>query len=157
MESPFDTAQTHTVIMYLEPILNTYYKTYQNVITLSDMPMGPISDMVRSINPPKLSPFQSFSPFASPFVGRNMGSGCVYALLRYPVASIGYNVKNTNIHMCAEDIPSVFSYLQKHHYVIETDMTKMLLLSDIPMGGVSETRMSGHRKMICAFTYSPPI
>jgi hypothetical protein len=155
MESPFDAVQTNTVVMYLEPILNTYYRTYQNVITLSDMPMGPIADMVKPINPPKLSSFQSFSPFSSPIMGRTVGSGCVYALLRYPVDKIAYNAKNANIHMCAEDIPSVFSYLRKHCYIIETDMTNMLLLSDIPVGGVSETRLSGNRKMICAFTYSP--
>ena len=150
MDSPFDAYST-TCSMFLEPILNTYYKTYQNIITFNDMPKGPIARMVKPINPPKLSPFQSFSPFAAPLYGRQPGSGCVYALHRYPNGYAGN--KNTQQYMGVEDIPSVFGYLRNNGYTINTDYTEMIQRSHVPMGGVSETRLSGNRIMICIFSY----
>jgi hypothetical protein len=56
MESPFKNHSS--VVMYLEPYLNSFTKNYQNIITLSDMPNGPLSNMVSTISSPKLSPFQ---------------------------------------------------------------------------------------------------
>lgn len=156
MESPFDLPFQSTIVMYLEPVLNPYYKTYQNIITLSAMPAGPLGDMVKQINPPKLSPFQSYSAFTLPPVGGFPGSGCVYALFRYPISKGYWSAKYSNIHMGVDDIPSVLNYLRHHGYVIETEMTKMFFKSDVKMGGVAETRLSGNRRMICAFSYSPP-
>lgn len=152
MESPFENIRQTTTIMYVEPILNTYYKTYHNVITLSGVPAGPLADMVKAINPPKLSAFQSFSPFAAPFHGA--GSGCVHALMRYPVRNIYNSAKYSTAHMSEEDIPSIFAYLRSHGYVIETEMAKMLFMSNVDMGGVAQSRLSGNRKMVCVFSFS---
>ena len=44
MISPFDNI-SNTICLFLEPILNTYYHTYQEVITLSDMPTGKYDNM----------------------------------------------------------------------------------------------------------------
>jgi len=139
--------------MFLEPILNTYYKTYQNIITFNHMPKGPIARMVKPINPPKLSPFQSFSPFAAPLYGRQPGSGCVYALHRYPNGNTG--VKNTQQYMGVEDIPAIFGYLRDNGYTLNADYTEMVQRSGIPIGGVSETRLSGNRMLICILSYEP--
>ena len=139
MESPFATANS-SVVLYLEPLLNTYCKTYQNVITLSSIPSGPLADLVTPISSAKLSPFQD-----------SVGS-CVFVLLRYPKNVCGGgrpSFKNSDYFMGADDIPSVFSYLQSNGYSIDTDLTKMLNKSRITIGGVSETRFSGDRKMIC--------
>ena len=57
MESPFK-KQNSTIVMYLEPFLNSYTKNYQNIITLSDMPDGSLANMVTMISSPKLSQFQ---------------------------------------------------------------------------------------------------
>ena len=160
MESPFDTCSSLTTTLYLEPILNSYYQTYQNVITLSNMPAGPIAEMVSMINPPKLSPWATASPFYSnPGYGRGPGgAGCVYTLIRYPLGRggiSGYSAfsKSANMSMGADDIPAVLNYLMSNGYLVDTKLTKMLQGSDINIGGPSETRMSGNRKMICMFTY----
>jgi hypothetical protein len=63
IESPFypkgsDTSNTVFTI-YLEPILDSYSKTYINVITLSGIPTGPLGQMVKLISLPKLSPFMN--------------------------------------------------------------------------------------------------
>ena len=95
MESPFKSSTTIT--MYLEPYLNTYYQTYQNIITFSGIPSGPIAQMVATISSPKLSPFQISSPFqTNPY-------NCMYVLMRYPVASNGIKTPdsfyNSNSHI----------------------------------------------------------
>ena len=65
----FDQYIGSTFTLFLEPILNTYTKTYQNVITLSDTPQGPLQDHVCLIRTEKLSPFQQ-EPITSnnPFI-----------------------------------------------------------------------------------------
>jgi len=150
MESPFANTNS-SVVMYLEPYLNSYYKSYQNIITLSDMPAGPLADMVSMISAPKLSPFQQSSPFAS-----NVHN-CMYVLLRYPKSQGGAGVgsgalKRSDMFMGADDIPSVFGYLRTHGYSIDTELTKMMNKSRVEIGGVSNLRYSGDRKMICMFS-----
>ena len=140
-ESPFAKSNSSFSI-YLEPILNTYYQTYQNVMTFSGIPPGPINDMVTQITSKKLSPFQQSPPLTSnPF-------NCTYVLIRYPKSSSMSNIKNTDYFMTADDIPSVISYLQDNGYKIDTDITTLLFKSKIPIGGVSESRISGNRKLI---------
>lgn len=152
MESPFQTCKSKTTVMYLEPILNSYYKTYQNVITFSNIPDGPINAMVTTISPPKLSEFQTMSSFANP---GSSGTGCVYVLLRYPGMK-GYSAfsKCNDAAMGADDIPSVFNYLLENGYTIDTKLTNMLQHSDVNIGGPVELRLSGNRRMICMFTFS---
>lgn len=144
MESPFS-KNNSTIVLYLEPYLNAYYKQYQNIITLSAMPNGPLADMVTMISSTKLSPFQETPTFAS------TGENCTYVLLRYPKNQCGGrpSLKNADYFMTADDIPSVFSYLSSNGYSVDTSMTKMLQNSKIDIGGVSERRVSGNRKMIC--------
>jgi hypothetical protein len=149
MISPFGKSN-QTFVLYLEPVLNSYYKTYQNIITISTMPPGPLADMVTMINLPKLSPFQEAGQFSNPNMGR--GFGCVYVLLRYQknVCSVSGNVgKNTDAFMGADDIPSVLAYLKTNGYTVDTSLTKMMFQGPIKIGGVSDTRFSGERKMIC--------
>ncbi len=145
--SPFDEIANSHVVMYIEPIRNEYFRTYQNIITLSNMPIGPLAEMVKQVNLPKLSQFQSFSPFAAPLYGHRPGMGCVYVLLRYPANQC--NAKDPRSYMVAEDLPSIFGYLQKNGYRIDTHIASDLAHLGINMGGVSETRMSGNRRVVC--------
>jgi hypothetical protein len=151
MESPFAKPQK-TIVLYLEPILNTYYKTYQNIITLSAIPDGPLEQMVTMISTTKLSPFQDANTYSSPQLNSGLGGGCIYVLLRYPKQGGGMNWKNSDTFMGADDITSVFSYLQTNGYKIDTELTKMMNKSRVTIGGVSEQRFSGDRRMICMFT-----
>jgi hypothetical protein len=161
MESPF--ANTSCINMYIEPVLHSYYKTYINIITFSDIPQGPIADMVSMSHFPKLSPFQTASPFygGSPTYGRGAVSGsCVPVLLRYPKRGLGgnnvniNNIKNADVFMTAKDIPAVLSYLRTNGYIIETDITKIIQRTDIDIGDSNTDRMSGRRKFICMFSYT---
>jgi hypothetical protein len=143
MESPFAKHSAgSTFVLYLEPILNPYFKSYQNIITVDCIPSGPLADMVALVNLPKLSPFQE-AGFGF------IGGSCVHVLLRYPKGSGLFNWKNSDIFMGADDIPSVLGYLRCNGYVVDTDLTKMMFKSRVEVGGVSERRFSGDRKVIC--------
>lgn len=133
MESPFS-AENTTIVLYLEPFLDSYNKTYINILTLSGMPKGPLENMVTRIHPRALSEYQSSS--------LSLSRDCMHALLRYPKSG-GGSMKNP--YMYAEDIPSVLSYLISNGYTIDTQMTNMLLKNS----GVIQ-----NRKMICMFSYS---
>jgi hypothetical protein len=148
MESPF--SQNKSFVLYLEPILNSYYGAYQNIITLNTRPPGPLADMVTHMSMPKLSPFQEAGVFSG------IRGNCALVLLRYPVhvGVGGKGIKATDSFMGADDIPSVFSYLLSNGYRIDTDLTKMLFKSKAMVGGVSDTRFSGDRRMIAMVTYS---
>lgn len=157
-ESPFypkgtDKEQTITTV-YLEPILDSYSQTYINVITFSSIPAGPLKEMVKLFSLPKLSPFIDMP--SNNNIRNDIGFGCTYILLKYPKRGFGSIVKDANAYMMADDIPAFFSYLTTHGYVIKTDLTKMMNTSQAQIGGPSETRYSGNRKMICIIQYSPP-
>ena len=148
MESPFKNHSS--VVMYLEPFLNSYTQNYQNIITFSNMPDGPLSNMVSMISSPKLSSFQYLNNGNNP-------NNCIYVLLRYPKNNCGGGngcLKNPDFFMGSDDIPSIFGYLRTNGYSIDTEITKMMNKSRVLVGGVSDTRFSGDRKMISMFSYN---
>lgn len=140
MESPFD--NNSTIVFYLEPILNPYNKVYQNVITLSCMPEGPLKDMVITKSFPKLSPFQQ-----GPMTDRDQ---CMYVLSRYPKESIPFNNGNQEKFMNGEDVPSLLSYLSTNGYKVENDLTRMIFDSNIKTTLNNSQR---YRKLICYATF----
>jgi hypothetical protein len=143
MESPFY-SQNPITIMYLEPYLNTYYQSYQNIITFSGMPDGPISNLVTVLSTPKLSIFQNPGPFYSnPF-------NCTYVLLRYPKNQAPGNpsIKMVDYFMYADDIPAVINYLKKNGYIIDTQLNHIFSNTIIDN---NERNLSGKRKYICSF------
>ena len=147
MDSPF--SDCSSFVLYLEPIYNSFYQTYQNVITLNCNPPGPLNNMVTRVNLPKLSPFQEPGPMF------DMNT-CTYVLLRYPVSKIGTGntaLKNNHALMGADDIVSVFGYLQKNGYKIDSSTTSMLQDGRVLIGGVSDKRYSGNRRMIAMIHY----
>jgi hypothetical protein len=142
-ESPFS-SQSGSIILYLEPFLNTYLKSYQNILTLSVMPPGPLQNMVFRMQFPKLSPFSTISSPFSPF----SSSSCTYVLGRY---TRSVNMNDSDSFMFSDDIPSVLSYLVANGYIIDTSLTTMLQKSEIRIGGNGN---SGNRRMVCMFTYN---
>jgi len=146
-DSPFSACSSF--VLYLEPIYNSILQTYQNVVTLNCKPPGPLSNMVTTINLPKLSPFQEPGPMFDMMT-------CTYILLRYPVSKIGSGtsvLKNNNSLMSADDIPSIFGYLQSNGYKIDTSTTSMLQDGRVLIGGASDKRYSGNRRMIAMIQY----
>ena len=155
MESPFypqgKSDQNIITTAYLEPILDSYSKTYLNVITFSDMPAGPLKNMVKTMNLPKLSPFLDM-----PSNSTHRGDfGCTHVLLKYPKYGFGSTVKSSDAYMMADDIPALFSYLKTHEYIVDIKLTSMMNKSRVTIGGISDLRYSGDRKMICMIQYSP--
>lgn len=142
-ESPFSSS-SGSVVLYLEPVLNSYFKSYQNILTVSSVPSGPLKNMVSRIKFPKLSEFSTFSPFSPASI--ECGT---YVLGRY-TSSI--NMTNSDAFMYADDIPSVLSYLQTNGYTIDTSLTTMLQKSEVRIGG--NNGASGNRRMVCMFTYN---
>jgi len=84
-ETPFPEIETYTV--HLEPFLNTYYKEYQNILTVDRTPGGVISQFVKRVNAPVLSPFNTFPSPLSPV------NNCLCAFVRNPD---GFTMKNNN-------------------------------------------------------------
>ena len=124
MESPFDAMNSKTCTLYLEQMLNSYYKSYQTILTVSNIPDGPLASLIQSVNSPKLSPFQNMSAWSPPPNTRSSYSQmCMLALCRYPAYKA--SIKFTDNFMYAADIPNVIGYLESNGYRIMTDMTKM--------------------------------
>jgi hypothetical protein len=138
-DSPFENVNSFTV--YVEPYLDTYTKEYLNIITIDKMPDGPLATLAMTINPPKLSPFQSS---ICSFTNNN----CKMAISRY------YNkglCKKSNRFLLAEDIPSLISYLQLNGYIVNTEITKIIQRSNINIGN---TVCDNKKKMVCVVSYS---
>jgi hypothetical protein len=128
-ETPFPEIEVCTV--YLEPFLNSYYKEYQNILTVNREPTGPMATYVKRINPPKLSPFMFPSPFDSPF------DNCVYAFVRNPHT---FTLKNNNPFLNEKDVPSLLGFLKKNGYTVDMDTVKIMHKS-----GIS-------KRFICSFS-----
>ena len=149
MESPFDNMNSKTCTLYLEPMLNSYYKSYQNILTVSNLPDGPLANLIQRIHSPKLSPFQSMSAFSQPPLSRSAYSQiCMLALSRYPVA----NVKNVDNFMYAGDIPNVVGYLESNGYRIMTDITHLAYRGRIDYGSPLPDRFN-RRQLVFMFKY----
>lgn len=132
-ESPFEKYQSKTVILYLEPLLDTYNQTYVSALTLNTMPDGPLSKAVRIFNTPNLSPFQNTGNYT-------------YILMKYPKGNKGIS---TN-WMLSEDIPTVFSFLQSNNYIIDISLTKLMNDSQVNLGGGG---VSVTKRMVCMFSF----
>ncbi len=150
MESPFDSVNSSVVAIYLEPMLNPYYRCYQDILTVSNMPAGPLAQMVARIGVPKLSEFQSASAFSPPPTARSAYSRtCLFALCRYPVnqSGGGPNRKSGDTYMYAADVPNVFGYLENNGYRIIEHCFQA------GFGEVSPGEFRGRRRLVCMCKY----
>lgn len=152
IESPFYPSNNHTgaksFSIYVEPYLNTYFKTYQSIITFNAMPGGPLQKMVTTISSPKLSIFQQLG------VMDNNVFGCKYALMRYPVSSGSVSIKYRDTFMTDTDVPALLDYLQSNDYIIETKLTRMLQHSGLAASNTSwNNSYSGKKILVCTVRY----
>ena len=97
---------------------------------MSVHPPGPLGEMVKEIALDKLSPFV-----------KPGGVVCSHVILRYPRNSANSTIKNPDMYMTADDIPSLLSYLHENNYDVDTNMTRMLQKSHIPT--------MKNRRMVC--------
>jgi hypothetical protein len=135
MDTPFPLVNSY--VLYLEPFLNSYYKEYQNIITIDKIPVGPLSPYVKHVNQPKLSPFHTVNPM-DPI------ENCTFAIVRYPFGN--NSLKNSNYFLTEKDVPSLLAFVQSGGYTIDYNMTKLIQRAKIsPSSSKSKT-------MICSFS-----
>ena len=154
MESPFEcSANNRTCTLYLETMLNSHYQSYQNILTVSNIPAGPLARLVSRISSPKLSPFQTTSRFSLPPTSRNAYSQmCLLALSRYPMQA---NVKYSDNFMYAADIPNVIGYLENNGYKVMNDMTTLAYKGPVDFATPFPGEFNS-RKMVFMFKYEGP-
>lgn len=124
--------------MFVEPLRNEYWKTYQDVITFSDVPDGPVRHLVKSIRPPKLSPFQAPT------------SGCKHVLVR----STRSSPKNPQSLLTAGDLPAVMDYLHEHGYIVDTHTPSNMSMAGIYLGGGDRGGYSGEKRCVAIISYT---
>ena len=135
MESPFN---NNVCSLYLEPVLNNYYKLYQNIITIDNIPPGPLASLISRINTPRLS---TFAPIET-------SSTCTLVVSRYPCNGHSIHGKNQDQFMYVEDISNIIGYLEKNGYVI------MYNINNLVNNGYTN---SPSKKFLFSFYYNTPI
>jgi hypothetical protein len=136
--SSFDTMrEAKTVSLFSQPYLDRLNQCYKNIITLNLPPQGPLAELVRFINFPKLTEFKQEGPC-------NKIKQCGYALMSLDGCNTGCNGDNL---MTVDEVPNLISYLVSNGYTVDTSMTKMFNNSEIRF----DTNFGN--KLICFITY----
>lgn len=110
----------------MTPYYNTYTQRYTNIVTLDKEPIGPLSDIVRKIYPPRLSDFQRVGYNYDSI--NNSHSHCLYAI---------QNIDNTNPNpnhfygnkmnlLTIDCISDLYSFLISNNYDIDFKLTKLM-------------------------------
>jgi len=110
--------------------LDTFNQCYKNIIVINLPPEGPLGKIVRRLQMPPLSPFNSPGPCCSK-------NSCALALLSLRGGCCGL--------MNDGEIPDLFSFLLSNGYKIDTSLTKMMNQSDVKIND---------NKILCFITYS---
>jgi len=119
-----------------QPFYDQYNQCYKNILMINVIPQGPIKDLVRRIQLPKLSPFQKYE---SPC---NFIPNCGLALRTLKGFQVNYNnlsYNNCNKFnsgcnlMTPDEIPDLITFIINNGYQIETQITNMLNLSELKL------------------------
>ena len=100
--------------IYTMPYLDTFMKSYYNILIVEPLPEN-LNSMVRKITPPNLTnnPNNGYNRFPL---------HCIHAFI---------STKNSNELMKIDELPTLFSSLVSQGFKIDTSITKMLLKSGI--------------------------
>ena len=98
-----------------QPFYDSFLQTYKNIYVIDQKPSGPLANIVKQLNSPKLSPFTTHT-----------NDGC-YKPCLYAV----YNPTNTQQLLCIEDLGILFNYVISNNYSIDTSLTKMMNQSKV--------------------------
>lgn len=130
--------ESKTVSLFSQPYLDKSNKCYKNIVTLNLPPQGPLAELVRFVNFPKLSEFKQSTP-CSPI------KQCGYALMSLDGCSMGGCYDNL---MTVDEVPNLISFLVSSGYTVDTSITKMFNQSDIRF----DTNIGN--KLICFITFN---
>ena len=90
--------------IFMEPYLDRHCKQYKNILTLIEIPAGPLAERVTRIYAPNLSEFN-----------QQRENVCKYAIK-----------DECNKYMEIEHLPKLMSYLVSNGYTIDYQMSKLL-------------------------------
>lgn len=116
-----------TYTLSTQPYYEAINQCYKIIIVIDRKPNAPLSNIVKTIQTPKLSPFQQASP-CEPI------KNCANAILN----------PETKELLRVDDLSVLFSYLMNNGYTIDTELTKML----------NNTHLNITNKLICFITYT---
>ena len=116
-------AKTFTITSI--PFYEQYNQCYKNILSINVEPQGPLRKLVKKTRLPRLSPFQTEGP-CNPIpqcdlVIQSIGQGFCCT------NNSGYNL------MTPDEIPDLISFLTQNGYQIETQITNMLVQSEIKL------------------------
>ena len=99
-----------------EPYLDTLNQCYKNVIVISPIPKhAALQKITKLVNRTKVSPFKALSPCCPQ-------DQCYYIIL---------DPNNLCEFLCIAQIINLFSYLSKHGFTINTNITKIMQKSEV--------------------------
>ena len=116
---------TKTVTITSQPFYDQYNQCYKNIMMVNLEPQGPLSRLVRRLRLPRLSPFQREGPC-------NPIQKCGLALQSINTGCCNKYNSGCDL-MTPNEIPDLISFLQSNGYQIETQITNMLLQSEIKL------------------------
>ena len=119
-----------TITLYSQPYLDTYNQCYKNIVTINMKPRGPLEQLVRYIQFPKLSEFKQSTPC-------NPMKKCGFALI-----SLNHYSCNNDL-MIVDEIPNLVSFLMEHNYTFDTSLTKMFNTTEIRFETNSGNKLIG--------------
>lgn len=108
-----------TITITSQPFYDEYNQCYKNILTVNNVPYGPLSRIVRKIKFPKLSPFQVAGPCTP--------------IPKCGLALISMNNYNGCGLMTPDDLPDLISFLLANGYQLETQITNMLNQSELKL------------------------
>ena len=126
-----------TFTITVKPYLDTFNKTYRNILTVNIVPQGPLARFIRQVRLPSLSPFQHNS--GNNNSNNNNNRGCCSAIMDF-LGSHGYN----NDLMSPDHYPDLLSFLASNGYQIETQLTALMNQSEVKLD---------NSRILCAATY----
>lgn len=129
--------QVKTFTLFSTPYLDKFNQCYKNIITINNIPKGPLSNYVKRIQFPQLSPFKVSSPCSEI-------SKCGYVLTK--IDSQCFSKCGDNL-LTTDDVPDLISYLVSNGYKVDTSITKMFNTSEIRFN------TNNANKLICFVTY----
>ena len=129
--------EAKTVSLFSQPYLDRINQCYKNIVTINLPPQGPLAELVRFIQFPKLSEFKQDAPC-------NKIKQCGYALMSLDGCSV--NRCDDNL-MTVDEVPTLISFLVSNGYTVDTSITKMFNQSEIRF----DTNTGN--KLICFVTY----
>jgi len=132
----------------MRPYYDHYTQRYINIMTINSEPVGPLSNIIRRLNPSKLSDVSSRT--------NDLNDGqyhCLYAI-EYPCHSDTHHSINryhSKINlMSVDDISELYSFLIENNYNIDFRFTKLMQQSNVKPTPSSSSPLN----LICYISYT---